>query len=529
MLSKHFITVACLTVALIVPAGAARATTHSSLYRLFSSRTGDHFFTASSAERDSAVRGEYTSEGSPGYVETTAASGLVPLYRLYSAARHEHFYTSDSTERDGAVKSGFSSEGIAAYLAQSNQTDTTALYRIFLKASTGLHFYTTSSDERNALVSRGEAYEGISGYLFTNDGTTVQQQPPSPPQPPPPTQTPPPPSPSPPPPPPPAPSGSWNTYQGFNFQAWNRDQYGTASAATSFTGLAATGANAVSINTIWFQDSGSATVMYQDGNYTPSDASMVTAIQRAKARGMKVMIRPMINTYGNSTWRGAFNPYNQSEWFANYRTFMNRYADMAATQGADILDIGSEYNSLQGNSSEWRHVVSDVRAHFHGLITYSGNWDQYQSVSWYDAVDLIGIDAYFPLAQSSYGYTPSEDEIVARWSNNSDAYGPNTHIISDISAVQARFNKPVIFSELGYRSGADPLRNPWETGGSYDPTDQQHALNAAFRAFDGKPWFRGMFIWEWNADPNAGGAGDTDHTPQRKPAQDTVTARYSRT
>jgi len=324
---------------------------------------------------------------------------------------------------------------------------------------------------------------------------------------------------------PPTQSGQWKAYQGFNFQGWKSDTYLQPGAATSFDQMITTGLNAASINTIWFQSSGTANTMFRDANETATDEGVIASLRRADAAGLQTMLRPMVNTYSNSTWRGNFRPTNVAEWFTNYRRMTNHYATLAQANGVDLYDIGSEFNSLQGYDAEWRKVAAEARARYSGKLTYSANWDSYQNVSWYDAVDIVGIDAYFPLAAN--GANPTVDEIIARWSSYPEGPANSRNIIAGIAAVQQRFNRPVVFTEIGYRSGASPLYQPWNIGGAYAPAEQQRALEAAFRAWDGKPWFLGMFIWMWNADPNGGGSGDTQHTPQRKPAEQTVRTRYT--
>lgn len=321
-------------------------------------------------------------------------------------------------------------------------------------------------------------------------------------------------------------TGKWNTYKGFNFQSWNSDTYSRPEASTSFAQMAATGVNSVSVNAIWFQDSGTSNVMRRDANYTPTDAGVVTTIRRAESAGMKTMVRPMVNTTGNVTWRGHLDPSNVAEWFTNYRRMVNHYATIAQQNGVDLLDIGSEFNSLERHSTEWRRVVSEARGIYKGSIVYSVNWDSFSNPVWLDAVDIIGVDAYFPL---SNGPTPSVTDIANRWASYPEGAGPSRTIIPSLAALHQRFGKPVVFTEVGYRSGTSPLREPWLTGGTYSPEEQQRAIEALLRAWDDKPWFHGMFIWYWNADPNAGGPGDTDHTVQRKPAEETVRARYTST
>jgi hypothetical protein len=90
------------------------------LYRLYSAINTDHFYTASAAERDSATAGirlgPYASEGVAGYIYPDAVCGGQPLYRMYKAGT-DHFYTASTSERNDAVQNGWSDEGVAGYLA----------------------------------------------------------------------------------------------------------------------------------------------------------------------------------------------------------------------------------------------------------------------------------------------------------------------------------------------------------------------------------------------------------------------------
>jgi hypothetical protein len=40
-----------------------------------------------------------------------------------------------------------------------------------------------------------------------------------------------------------------------------------------------------------------------------------------------------------------------------------------------------------------------------------------------------------------------------------------------------------------------------------------------------REWFRGLFIWNWLADPNQGGLHDPNYTPHGKPSED-IMKRY---
>ena len=278
--------------------------------------------------------------------------------------------------------------------------------------------------------------------------------------------------------------------------------------------MAETRANAVAVVVTWYQATRYATAIAPDPHRTPSDEGVIRTIREAKARGLKVLLRPNVDGV-RQEWRGRFAPSNEAEWFASWRRMVNHYAVMAQSLGVDVLQVGSEFESLSGNADAWRRVVAEARTRFHGTIVYGANWGEFESIGWWDAVDVIGIDAYFPLSDAE---TPSEAEIVRashdRWMRR-------------IEAVQARAGKPLLFSEIGYASRTRALVDPWYAAGTpYSAGDQERALGALFSAFADKPWFRGVYVWQWNADPDFGGSGDRDHTPQNKPAEALFAQRW---
>jgi hypothetical protein len=41
---------------------------------------------------------------------------------------------------------------------------------------------------------------------------------------------------------------------------------------------------------------------------------------------------------------------------------------------------------------------------------------------------------------------------------------------------------------------------------------------AALKTFAARGWMKGLFLWQWDPDPAAGGPKDDGYTPHRKPA-----------
>ncbi len=174
------------------------------VYRFYSTTKGDHFFTASEAEKDTLTNNAqwgYSYEGIAFYVYPSQASETSPIYRLYNSSTGFHFYTASEAEKDaistipvyrfynlttgdhfytssqveadtlnGNKKYGYKSEGVAFYAFSTQVADSSPVYR-FYNSTTGDHFYTISEDEKNSLINNsqsGYAYEGVVFYAYAS-------------------------------------------------------------------------------------------------------------------------------------------------------------------------------------------------------------------------------------------------------------------------------------------------------------------------------------------------------------------------
>ncbi len=133
---------------------------------------GDHFYTISAEEKDSASAFGYTYERIEGYLSPIPQENTIPLYRLLGTNSGivnygDHFYTTSSVERDTTIANGwYSYEGIAGYIYETQRDSTVPLYRLW-STSIGDHFYTTDSAEAaNAVASIGYVNEGVIGYVY---------------------------------------------------------------------------------------------------------------------------------------------------------------------------------------------------------------------------------------------------------------------------------------------------------------------------------------------------------------------------
>jgi len=306
--------------------------------------------------------------------------------------------------------------------------------------------------------------------------------------------------------------------EGISYTAWWHDDYSTAHSDTAIELLAQTGAEWLSILATWYQDSVTDTLIKPDTSRTPTDQSVAHAIVRAQALGLRIMLKPHVDC--DTGWRGEIVPDSAGGWFRNYRRFIFHYARLAESLHCEQFCVGTELDlTTLGHEAEWRVIIDTVRQLFHGTITYAANWDRYSThVPFWDAVDLVGIDAYFWLTSTN---NPSLDELIAAW---------NTRWLPQLDAFQAGVGKPILFTEIGYRSVDSTNMRPWDYSmtGPVDTAEQRDCYEAAFRCLRTRSWFAGFYWWNWTTFPNQGGPDDDGYTPHNKPAERVVRYYYAR-
>jgi hypothetical protein len=313
-------------------------------------------------------------------------------------------------------------------------------------------------------------------------------------------------------------------YKGVAYLSYAPNEYASAGSNLSLNALKNTGANYVSVLVTQYLSNSTSNAIFPDPNRTPTDASVIDAINDIHARGMGVLLKPQL-LCEDGQGQGDLAPTNPTAWFASYATFINHYAQIAQNNGVELFCVGCELNHLDTSNydANWRTVISGVRAIYKGPLTYAADWSTYARISFWGALDYAGIDAYFPLSNAQ---TPSVANCVAGWSSYN---GHNW--LQEIETFQATVNKPVLFTEIGYRSYDYAAMSPWDWTNNhpYNANGQANCYEAAWQVFANKPWFAGMFWWGWTPDSKAGGAGDTNYTPQNKPAQSVLTADWLRT
>lgn len=302
--------------------------------------------------------------------------------------------------------------------------------------------------------------------------------------------------------------------KGVSYTAWSPEAYLSPESDESLRRMAEANVEWVAICFWWFQDDIFSTRIYPRPDlYTASNESIVHAIETAHSLGLKVMLKPMVDTVGLS-WRGLIPP--SAAWFASYGRFISSFAGLAEDMGVELYCVGCEFDFNDIAESDWRGIVSSVRSRYSGPLTYAAGPASVAVIQWWDALDYVGIDAYYPL---SNGTDPTMDELVGSWNAAADV----------IEEWQSGIGKPVIFTEVGYRSADGANRLPWNWQGELqvDLGEQADCYRAALSVLWNRSWFCGSYWWNWETDPEAGGDDDDGYTPQNKPAGDILADWYA--
>lgn len=312
--------------------------------------------------------------------------------------------------------------------------------------------------------------------------------------------------------------------KGICYVTWAKDRFLSERSDESIRELARTGATWVAVTVHWYQDSCSTTDIFSTTK-TASDESLAHVIEYIHSRGMKVLLKPHIDIIdaANGGWRGEIACATEPDWdawFKSYSGFILRYAEIAKKNRVDMFCVGTELTSSAITKDKlWRmKVIAPVRKIYKGPLTYAANWnEEYNQIKFWDALDYVGIDAYFPLSENDY---PTIADLKRGWEL----------WIRELESFQAKVNKPVIFPEIGYCSAVGTARTPWEEASKaeLDLELQANCYRAFFETFQDKEWFYGAYWWRWGTDVRFGGPFNKGYSFQNKPAQDVVTEWYKK-
>ncbi|HEY6572649.1 MAG TPA: hypothetical protein VI198_04955 [Candidatus Eisenbacteria bacterium] len=290
----------------------------------------------------------------------------------------------------------------------------------------------------------------------------------------------------------------------------------------------------ISVTPFGWQESLSSTTIETNGEagyWSESDSGVVELARMAHARGMRVALKPHLWVTGDGHGGGGRlaeidpgNPEGWRAWFASYREFLLHYAALSERAGVDLLIVGAELTRASTrHPNEWRALIAETRRVYRGPLTYAANWyAEVEGIEFWDALDYISVQAYYPLAEKAGA---DRAALEHGWAKP----------LHTLERLHAKWGKRVIFTEVGWKSTADAAVRPWEWTehssqllSRVSTRAQAEAYEAFFRAVWPKPWFAGAFIWKWyGRHERAGGTDDIDFTPQNKPAEAVIARGFA--
>jgi len=254
---------------------------------------------------------------------------------------------------------------------------------------------------------------------------------------------------------------------------------------------------------------------------TVSDQELINAIQYLHSVGLRVILKPhflSINNLKSNLSEPRFgSSWGETEWqvwFDNYIIFISHYARIAEDNQVDLFVIGNEMEYSTQREQDWRRIIAAVREIYHGQLTYAANSWQFEAsqIKFWDALDYIGTNAYSYFDEPIYDYTIDGMKI---------AWQPYIQRLEEISN---EYGKQVLITEFGARSQDDyntGTLHDW-IATSYNGQEQSDHYKAFFETIDGKPWIKGVILWDVYTSPLQGGPNDISYTFIGKPAEQIV-------
>lgn len=304
--------------------------------------------------------------------------------------------------------------------------------------------------------------------------------------------------------------------RGMSFAAANprRGTYGTPQSEASLRKLQTLGVNWISIMPFAFHR-GTPELSFGGERTWENDDSLRAVTKQAHALGMKVLLKPHVWSRNEA----VAEKWSDAEWetfLASYELFIVHYAKLGRDAGVDALSIGNEQKLATRFDARWRGIIASVRAIYKGPLTYGANFDELDKVRFWDALDAIGVSAYFPLVDAP---SPTRAQL-------SEAWKP---IVARLDAMSKQWKKPIVFTELGYRSANGAAWRQWEIPreAPVNLDVQRAAYEAFFATVWPQPWLGGVYFWKWFSFPEHSGPASNDFELENKPAETVVREHYT--
>ncbi|MDN3491185.1 glycoside hydrolase family 113 [Winogradskyella bathintestinalis] len=300
---------------------------------------------------------------------------------------------------------------------------------------------------------------------------------------------------------------------------------GTAIDSTHTKPVINMNANAVSIMPYGFiRDKSNPEIIYNTERqwFGETKAGAKQYIETLRKDDIEIMIKPHI-----WLWHGEFTGFlkmnSETNWKRleqSYTNYILDYAKLAEDVNAEVFCIGTELEEfIKSRPQYWENLIKEIRSLYSGKLTYAANWDEFWHTPFWSDLDYIGIDAYFPISDMR---TPTVENCIEGWEKHKQG----------LKEFSDKLNRPILFTEYGYRSVDYAGKEPWRYDRSMISVNHEAQNNTTQALFDTvwhEDWFAGGYLWKWFIEHHkVGGMDNNQFTPQNKPVEDIIKNFYKK-
>lgn len=244
-----------------------------------------------------------------------------------------------------------------------------------------------------------------------------------------------------------------------------------------------------------------------------SEEKAIDLIKQLKNKNINVILEPYPwisqGTKSETDWK----PDNMNSFFSNWKAnvLKSLIDDIAVPYNVAVLNIGSNFVSIESEEKNWCDTIDYVRTYYKGLVTYRTNkWD---TASWapesiyayenklnnklFSKVDFISIAAYFELTNSPRNTVENLALAIEDSQISVDGQVRHQNIKQEIKNFYDKWNKPIFFGELGFPKTIGASTHPWNSyeNNTVNNVEQANCFESYRREFENEPWFLGFSVF----------------------------------
>jgi hypothetical protein len=296
--------------------------------------------------------------------------------------------------------------------------------------------------------------------------------------------------------------------RGMSLPSWWNGTYRSPRYRESLAALQERGFNAVAIVPTHVIETASGSRIL-DSEQSESFDEVAQAVDLARRHGVQVLLRPQLGVVDHAVTPQALDPADKPAFFEDYRALITRYARLAERTGVSFLAVGGELARLTRAElrDPWLQVIDCARQAFSGPLLYAAASGEDLQVSFWDALDYIGVEMCAWTPPDSCATT---EAIVHRWTHapaaadTGGAYG-RAASVDMLRRLSRDRRKPVLLTGVGVRSTTGAFATPFDCGQASVAADfvlqsslYRSLMQIAVAEQDG--WLAGMFLSGWRID-----------------------------